>query len=87
MKTDIKKAAALEYKHGFDDAPRLLAKGGGVIAEEIITIARREGISLHKDKNLVEIISTLDLNDLIPQELYRTVAEVLVFVYKYSGRM
>ncbi len=86
MNEKQKKALALEYKHGFDAAPRVLAKGTGHIAEEILAIARREGIAIHEDKDMIEIMSTLDLNDYIPPELYRAVAEVLVFIYAAKGR-
>jgi len=79
-------AIAIEYKHGFDIAPKVMAKGRGDIAEQIIAIARQEGILIHEDKDLVALMSTLDQNDLIPSELYRAVAEILVFVYMTSGR-
>lgn len=82
-----KKAIALEYKHGSDFAPRVRAQGSGSIAEQIIAIAHREGIPIHEDTDLIEIMSSLEPNDFIPPELYRTVAEVLVFVYKTSGKM
>lgn len=83
---DKQQAVALEYKHGVDVAPRVLAKGDGDIAEQIIAIARREGISIHEDKDLVALLATLDQNDLIPTELYRAVAEILFFVYRASSR-
>ncbi len=87
MNEEQKKAVALEYKHGVDLAPKVLAKGSGQIAEEIIAIAKAQGIAIHEDKDMLSIISTLDLNDFIPPELYRAVAEVLVFVYATSGRL
>ena len=82
-----KKAAALRYQAGTDTAPKVVAKGRGIIADKIIAIAREHGVHIHEDKNLVEIISTLDLNEEIPPELYKAVAEVLVFIYRISGKV
>lgn len=86
MNEEDKKAVALEYKHGIDPTPRVLAQGSGSMAEEMIAIAKAHGIALHEDKDMLEMLSTLDLNESIPPELYRAVAEVLVFVYATSGR-
>ncbi len=87
MNEKFKKAAALKYKQGEDRAPKVIAKGSGFIAERIIQIAREHGIPIHEDKNLVEVLSTLDLYEEIPSELYKAVAEILAFIYKISGRM
>ncbi len=87
MNEKSKKAAALKYKQGEDRAPKVIAKGSGFIAERIIQIAREHNIPLHEDKNLVEVLSTLDLYEEIPPELYRAVAEILAFIYKISGKM
>ncbi len=76
-----KKAAALKYQHGEDRAPRMVAKGRGTIAEKILETARQHGIPIKEDKTLVEILSSLDLYQEIPAELYRAVAEILAFVY------
>ncbi len=76
-----KKAAALTYQHGDDRAPRVVAKGRGTIAEKILETARKHGIPIKEDKTLVEILSSLDLYQEIPAELYRAVAEILAFVY------
>ncbi|NOY65331.1 MAG: flagellar biosynthesis protein FlhB [Nitrospirae bacterium] len=79
-----KKAAALKYEHGKDSAPKLVAKGRGYLAEKIIEIAKQKGIPIHEDKELIEILSALDLYREIPPELYRAVAEILAFIYKVS---
>ncbi|NNF98274.1 MAG: flagellar biosynthesis protein FlhB [Desulfobacteraceae bacterium] len=83
-KKKLKKAAALSYDHGSDTAPLVVAKGQGKIAEKIIGIANANNIPLHEDRNLVQVLDALDLNREIPSELYRAVAEVLVFVYKLN---
>ncbi len=78
------KAAALKYRHGEDRAPAVVAKGTGALAEKILETAREHGIPIREDKTLVEILSSLDLYQEIPPELYRAVAEILAFVYKLN---
>jgi len=76
----------LRYEHQKDDAPRVVAKGRGEIAEKIIEIARDHGITIYEDDELVEVLSRLDLDQMIPPELYQAIAEVLAFVYRLNGR-
>lgn len=80
-----KKAAALRYSQGEDDAPKLVAKGKGFIAEKIIEVAKEHNIPIHEDANLVHVLEKMDLNTEIPQELYRAVAEVLALVYRLNA--
>jgi flagellar biosynthesis protein len=81
-KADMPKmAAAIRYDAATNDAPRLTAKGKGVAAEKIIELARRHDIPVREDKALVQILSRLDIDQQIPPELYRAVAEILAFVY------
>ncbi|RMG69040.1 MAG: flagellar biosynthesis protein FlhB [Nitrospirae bacterium] len=75
------KAAALKYERGSDNAPRVVASGKGEIARKIIEIAREHGIPIHHDPDLVEVLTTLELYEEIPPELYRAVAEILAYVY------
>jgi len=77
-----KKATALKYEKGKDNAPKLVAKGEGLIAEKILQIAEENGIFIKEDKELVEVLSTLDMYQEIPEELYKVVAEVLLYIYK-----
>jgi flagellar biosynthesis protein len=81
------KAVALRYHREKDGAPRVVAKGQGPVAENIIAIAREHGVALHEDPNLVATLSALDIDTEIPPELYRAVAEVLVFVYRMNARL
>lgn len=80
------KAAALRYNPQKEQSPRVVAKGTGLIAEKILDIAKENKIPLKEDKQLVEILSTLDLYQEIPPELYKAVAEILVFVYRMTGK-
>ncbi len=86
MSEELKKAVALKYTHGTDFAPYVLAQGNGRLADEMIEIARRENIYIHEDKDMIEILSSLDQTAHIPPELYRAVAETLAFVYAVSGK-
>jgi flagellar biosynthesis protein len=81
-----KKAVALKYKPGNDHAPRVTAKGTGRLAERIIEMARKHGIPVKDDPDLVEVLSRLDLHDQIPPELYVVVAELLAFVYRLNQK-
>lgn len=80
-----RRAVALQYHPQQDSAPIVVAKGKGVIADKIIAIAQSHNIPLYEDPDLVEILCTVDLGDLIPPELYQAVAEVLSFVYRMNA--
>lgn len=77
-----KKAVALKYSPGEHEAPVVVAKGRGKVAETILESARAHGVHVQEDPSLVEVLSKLDLNEQIPQELYLLVAEVLSYVYR-----
>lgn len=81
-----KKAVALKYNQKRDQAPKIIAKGKGVIAQQIIKIAREHNIPLYEDRDLAEVLTLLDINEEIPEELYQVVAEVLVFVYALNQK-
>lgn len=81
-----KKATALRYDPGKDSAPKVIATGRGIIAEKILALARENGIPLKEDPQLLEVLSTLDLYQEIPPELYKAVAEVLAFVYRMTKK-
>lgn len=76
------RAIALRYQPHHDRAPRVTAKGRGKRAEQIIQLAKEHGIPIQEDASLVSILSQLELNEQIPEELYRIVAEILAFVYR-----
>ncbi|THF81282.1 EscU/YscU/HrcU family type III secretion system export apparatus switch protein [Cohnella fermenti] len=81
-----RKAVALKYSPERGAAPVVVAKGQGVIAEEIVRKAKENGVPIQEDTSLVEVLSKLDLEQEIPPELYRLVAEVLSFVYRTDRR-
>ncbi len=83
---DRQTAVALSYRHGTDGAPRVRAAGHGDVAERILEIARREGIPLRADPDLAQALAVLDLDELVPPELYRVIAEVMAWAYRANGR-
>ena len=76
-----RKAAALSYKQGHY-APVVVARGKGVMAEAIIACAHEAGVYVHESPELVKLLMQLDTDDYIPPELYRAVAEILVWLYR-----
>jgi flagellar biosynthesis protein len=77
-------AVALHYDGG--GAPRLVAKGGGEVAERILEVAREHGVPLHEDPALARALARLELGEEIPRALYQAVAEVLAFALRLSGK-
>lgn len=75
-------AIALKYDKEKDLAPKVVAKGKGIIAEHILEKAKEMNIPVQKDPSLTELLGTLDINQTIPDELYGVVAEVFAFIYK-----
>lgn len=80
----IPSAVALAYQSG-ESAPRVVAKGRGLIAEEIIARAKANGIFIHESRELVALLSQIDLDQNIPPSLYRAVAELLAWIYQIEN--
>lgn len=80
------KVVALKYDIEKQSAPKVIAKGHGLIADRILETAREKGIPLYKDPELIEILSQLDVGLEIQPELYQAVAEVLIFIYKMNQK-
>jgi len=74
-------AIALAYS-GDDAAPRVVAKGRGLVAQAIIDRAHQHGIYVHESREMVALLMQVDLDQRIPPQLYRAVAELLVWVYR-----
>lgn len=85
-KKQKQQAVALRYKPYKDNAPKVIAKGEGYVAEKIIDIARQHGIPVKDDPDLVEVLSKLDLEEEIPADVYVVVAELLAFVYSLNRK-
>ncbi|HEY7646252.1 MAG TPA: EscU/YscU/HrcU family type III secretion system export apparatus switch protein [Hyphomicrobiales bacterium] len=78
-------AVALQYEHGEDAAPRVTAKGKGAVADAIVETAQRHGVAVESNALLAEALSRVELDQQIPRELYRAVAEVIGFVLRLSA--
>lgn len=81
-------AVALSYKHMEMNAPKVVAKGAGIVAEKIKEIAREHGITVVENKPLAQILyRTVDIGKEIPENLYKAVAEILAYVYRLRGKV
>ena len=79
-------AVAIRYGET-DHAPRVVATGKGLVAEQIIERAKAAGVYIHESPALVSLLSQLDLDAQIPPQLYRAVAELLVWVYQLEAEL
>ena len=79
-----KQAVALSYDGR--NAPKIVATGEGLIAEEIIALAKANGVYIHQDPHLSHFLQLLELGEEIPKELYLLIAELIAFVYMLDGK-
>ncbi len=79
-----KSAVSLRYNSSDDSAPKVTAKGKGLVAENIIALAHEHNIPVQQDPDLVEVLSQVDVNQEIPPTVYQVVAELLAFVYQMN---
>ena len=77
-------AVALAYQSG-DLAPKVVAKGRGLIADQIIARAKEHGVFVHESKELVGLLMQVELDGRIPPALYRAVAELLAWLYRIES--
>ncbi len=78
-------AVALHYEQA--GTPRVVAKGKGEIGQKIIETARQHGVPIEENASLAGALSEVEIGDEIPVELYKAVAEVLIFIMRMSGRL
>jgi len=76
-----RRAVALRYDQDKGTAPTVVAKGRGLIAEQILALAREHDICIHESPELIEVLIRLELGEEIPEALYRAIAEVIAFAY------
>ena len=85
-RTRRQSAAALAYdEKGGDKAPRVVAKGYGLVAEMIIQRAQEAGLYVHRAPEMVSLLMQVDLDARIPPELYQAVAELLAWLYRLES--
>ena len=80
----VKSAISLQYQKEINSAPKITAKGEGWVAEKIIEIAQERNIPIRKDKDLLNLLSEIDVGSEVPESLYKVVAELLSWVYQLN---
>ena len=86
MQVNKKKAVALGYNRSQDNAPKVLASGAGEIANKILSLAKEHDIPIKEDPDLIEILSKVEVDQEIPPNLYKAVAEIFSFLYKITNK-
>lgn len=79
-------AVALSYDASKQAAPKVVAKGKGNVATNIIEKAKEHNVPIQEDSSLFELLSQLQINDTIPEQLYEAVAEVFAFIYRVDSQ-
>jgi flagellar biosynthesis protein len=79
-------AVALRYEKGTRDAPRVVAKGRGLLADRIVQLAKENGVVIEANSSLAEALAGIELDDTIPLELYEAVAVVIGYVLQVSAK-
>jgi flagellar biosynthesis protein len=87
MSVETKNQLAVALHYDKSGAPRVVAKGRGSIGEKIIEVAKAHDIPIEENEVLAGALANVELGDEIPAELYKAVAEVLIFVLRLSGRV
>jgi flagellar biosynthesis protein len=87
MSVETRRQLAVALHYDKTGAPRVVAKGKGSIGEKIIEVAKAHAIPIEENEVLAGALSNVELGDEIPVELYKAVAEVLIFVLRLSGRI
>ena len=77
-------AVALYYEKGSKEAPRVVAKGRGLVAERIVALAQENGVVIETNPVLAEALSGVELDDTIPLELYDAIAIVIGYVLRQT---
>jgi len=78
------RAVAIRYEAD-KGAPKVTAKGRGLIAEQIIDLAQQNGVHIHESPELVDVLVRLELGEEIPEALYRAIAEIIAFTYSLKN--
>jgi flagellar biosynthesis protein len=86
MKDDTKKAIGLKYNTAENNSPTVIAKGFGSLADEIIELAKQNGVMIHEDPYLSDLLARMDLGQEIPENLYHVIAELIAFSYVLQGK-
>ncbi|WP_206830819.1 EscU/YscU/HrcU family type III secretion system export apparatus switch protein [Alicyclobacillus fructus] len=78
-----KRAVALRYDAQRDVAPRVVAKGSEEVAKAMLRVAEDHDVPILEQRELVDALFHLDVDQVIPPEMYQAVAEILAYIYRY----
>lgn len=81
------KAIALRYRHMEDEAPVVLAKGQGLVAEAILELARQAHVPTVADPDLYKLLEGVEVGSYIPPEAYQLTAEILAFILQLEEKV
>ncbi|MBR1197657.1 EscU/YscU/HrcU family type III secretion system export apparatus switch protein [Bradyrhizobium sp. AUGA SZCCT0240] len=87
MSVEVRNQLAVALHYDKKGAPRVVAKGKGTIGAKIIELAKAHDIPIEENEVLAGALSHVEIGDEIPEELYKAVAEVLIFVLRLTGRI
>jgi len=87
MSVEVRNQIAVALHYDKTGAPRVVAKGKGTIGAKIIELAKAHDIPIEENEVLAGALSHVEIGDEIPEELYKAVAEVLIFVLRLTGRI
>ena len=82
----VPEAVALRFDKEREDAPRVVAKGRGFVAQQLLAIAKRNAVPVYQNQTVTQLLMAVELDREIPPDLYQAVANVLAFVYRMDGR-
>lgn len=85
--TPVQNTVAVALHYDKKGAPRVVAKGKGTIAAKIVEVAQQHDVPIQENEVLAGALSNVEIGDEIPAELYKAVAQVLIFVMRLSGRL
>ncbi|WP_425060833.1 hypothetical protein SCACP_15870 [Sporomusa carbonis] len=83
----VPKAVAIKYDEQEYQAPKVVAKGTGIVADKILRSAKEHGVPVYQNKTLTGMLMAVELDREIPPELYQAVAEVLAYIYQLDQRL
>ena len=87
MSVELRNQLAVALHYDKTGAPRVVAKGKGTIGAKIIELAKAHDIPIEENEVLAGALSHVEIGDEIPEELYKAVAEVLIFVLRLTGQI
>jgi len=87
MNEQTEHSLAVALKYDGKNAPKVSAKGSHELAEQIIALAKKHNVPLSENKELVTLLSTLELGEEIPEILYLAIAEIIAFAYMLKGKV